>query len=127
MTSYTEWTRSVRHECNVWSLKLEHLSHENTKLKNELSAMLAKRHITSGVLQLAEQFNSSFLQGDDMIGVLRREIGLFQSEVEEAGYLTEGALWTLNIRVCQFAKELKLLEALSLLLKNQFHDFLDSL
>lgn len=65
--------KQLQHETGSWKRVLEFLTDENILLKNRLSEML-KDGLDKTLLNEMENFQSNFINGDVLIGVLRNDV-----------------------------------------------------
>jgi uncharacterized protein Yka (UPF0111/DUF47 family) len=74
MTSPELKIRQFRHESDTWKRNLEFMMQENVYLKNRLAEVLQTISGDEDILDTAEHYQNEFIQEDEMIYLLRRDI-----------------------------------------------------
>jgi len=66
--------RQFRHEIEAWKRSLEFIMQENTILKNRLAEVLNSTSNHSNFISESEEYQNSFVQTDEHIWLIRKEI-----------------------------------------------------
>lgn len=66
--------RQFRHEIEAWKRSLEFIMQENSILKNRLAEVLNTTSNQNNFINESEQFQNSFVQTDEYIWLIRKEI-----------------------------------------------------
>jgi hypothetical protein len=66
--------RQFQHESDSWKRTLEFLMHENSILQNRLAEVLNTTIDDNDILPVAEQYQNRFVQEDEYIHLIRKEI-----------------------------------------------------
>jgi len=117
-----EKLQQFKHENESWKRMLEFMQQENVHLKTRLAEVLQK-DVRKDFLEKAEYFQSGFLQFDERIAFLRRDISafnkLFLTELFHNGHLKE-----LQLKQKQLRKEIETEEKKFNKLKGEFNHYL---
>jgi len=66
--------RQFRHEIEAWKRSLEFIIQENSILKNRLAEVLNTSSNQSSIIDESEQYQNCFVQTDEYIWLIRKEI-----------------------------------------------------
>jgi len=118
-----EKLQQFKHENESWKRMLEFMQQENVHFKTRLAEVLQK-DVQKDFLDKAEYFQSGFLQFDERIAFLRRDISvfnkLFLTELFHNGHLNE-----LELKQKRLRKEIEAEEKKFNKLKGEFNNYLN--
>ena len=87
MPEFPKKIKQFQEESGGWKKILEFMLRENAQLKNRLAALVRNnRDADKDFLELAEQFQSSFIREDESINLLRRDISSQEKWLERDIY-----------------------------------------
>ena len=116
--------RKLQHECEQWRKRLDGLSQENINLKNLLSGALNEGSSDARFLDAAEEYLNQFIHRDEVIGLLRYDMVALEKLLKNAINETTNQHRIFEQRGRKMRRELHMLEATYIPLKDQFNNFL---
>lgn len=116
--------RQFQQESDEWKRTLELLLLENAYLKNRLAEIVNVSRTTMPFLEKAEDYQNRFMQKDEVINLMRKDITEFDRLLAQCTAENRDLLKTIMHRQKSLRKELLLLESTFSSLKVQFQQML---
>lgn len=116
--------RQFQQESDEWKRTLELLLLENAYLKNRLAEIVNVSRATMPFLEKAEDYQNRFMQKDEVINLMRKDITEFDRLLAQCTAESRDLLKTIMHRQKSLRKELILLESTFSSLKVQFQQML---
>jgi hypothetical protein len=120
MTNIIIKLKEFREEREIWKHLLGILSQENVSLKTGLSELLIRQPVKSAFLEVAEHYQNIFLQKDQIISLIRKDIAELDDQSVSSKCKDENALQEVMFKQKKLQKELTILESSFINMKNQF-------
>lgn len=119
--------KQFQYESDAWRRMLGFLLQENAILKNRLAELVHESKVSDDFLEMAEQYQTRFIQNDQIINLVRSDIAeldkLLTRNLHENGLIVKAIARKQN----KLRKELTTLESSFNEMKIQFNNYLSEI